>query len=357
MDLSRQLRALRSWLAQRLRLKVIIALIFITALSVGLLWEAAGIPAYAQNLALNLGADLIGAIVVIFVVSPLITRAAQGRVREHRRLDYDWYTDQVFRASSDVQVLDTFSGLLDRPGTARFLRAAREAMNRHARVRILLLNPDSLAAEQRANELGASTGYAEVRREIMRNIHVLNRFARELDEPLRRRFETRLYSTSASVTIYRWDDRAMVSFLPIGRLSGEGTQLEVTTSSPLGTFVGERFDELWKHGKPIEDFVMLSFTLIADTGTIETYTTNFVRHLGDYYIAEPRILAHLALQRDGNLRVTIDNQPAGGTYGLEVLSSDTELHAQVMERYVEKYERQSHAFVHLRAATTSSAEE
>lgn len=356
MELSRASRLLRAWVSQRLRPKVVVALVLITALSVWLLWVASGVDAYEQNLALNIGADLIGAMVVIFVVTPLIARSAQARVREHRRLDYDWFTDQVAGASREIQILDTFSGLLDRPGTARFLRNAHDALNRYARVRILLLDPDSLAAEQRASELG-TTEYAEVRREIIRNIRVLDGFARGLDERLRRRFETRLYSTSAAVTIYRWDDRAMVSFLPIGRLSGEDTQLEVMTSSPLGTFVQERFDELWKYAKPVEDYVTLSFTLCSDGGSSESFTARFVRHLGDYFIAEPRIIAQIALQRERDLRVIIQSQPSGENFTLEVVADDTELHADVMQLYVEKYDQRSHAFVHLRPVATSSAEE
>src|SRR5262245_24803890 len=150
MDMGRRFRAARVWIGQRLRPKIVAALLLILVLAALLLWQAVGIPDYGPNLALNLGADLIGAIVTIFVISPLITRGQHGRVREHRRLDYDWFTDQVYHATSDVRVLDTFSGLFDRPGTVRFFRAVREALGRYAVVRVLLLDPDSLAAMQRA---------------------------------------------------------------------------------------------------------------------------------------------------------------------------------------------------------------
>jgi hypothetical protein len=351
MDLGRSFRGARKWLEQRLRPKILAALGLITILAALLLWQAYGIPQYTENLALNLGADLIGAIVVIFVISPLITRAQHGRVREHRRLDYDWFTDQVMHATSDIRVLDTFSGLLDRPGTARFLRAVREALHRYAQVKILLIDPDSLAAVQRAAELGDDR-HADVRREVLRNLRVLERFRSELDEPLRPRFDVRLYSASAAVTLYRWDDRALVSFLPIGRLSGEGTQLEITTTSPLGTFVGERFEELWRHGKPLSDFLALSFTLVDGAGAVRPYRTPFVCIEEEYFVADPDVLAELALSRDGTLRARIPHQPTL-SYQLDVFTGESDLHTSVTAHYEEKYERTGRTFVRLRPTQES----
>ncbi len=348
MELGRHLRRARKWVGQRLRPKIIVALLLITALAGLLLWQALGIPQYAQNLALNLGADLIGAIVIIFVVSPLITRAQHGRVREHRRLDYDWFTDQVLGATADIRVLDTFSGLLDRPGTVRFLRIAREALQRRAQIRILLIDPDSLAAAQRTSELGDGRR-SDVGREVLRNLKVLERFQHELDEQLRLRFEVRLYSASASVTLYRWDDRALVSFLPIGRLSGDGTQLEISTSSPLGEFVGDRFDELWRHGKPLSEFLALSFTILDRGGNQRRFRAPFVHVDGHYYIDDPEVLIELAVHGSDTLRAHLPHQPAVN-YHVDAFAGEPDLRASVTAHYDEKYERQARAFVRLRPA-------
>ncbi len=353
MDLGRRFRAARKWTGQRLRPKVIAALGLILVLATLLLWQAMGIGQYGQNLALNLGADLIGAIVTIFVISPLITRGQHGRVWEHRRLDYDWFTDQVYHATSDVRILDTFSGLLDRPGTARFLRAATEALRRHTVMRILLLDPDSLAAAQRATELAGNASRSDVRQEILRNLRVLDRFRRGLDEHLRRRFEVRLYAASASVTLYRWDDRALVSFLPIGRLSGDGTQLEITVGSPLGTFVGERFDELWRHGKPLEEFMVMSVTLRDGKGS-RRYACEFVNHEDQFYVMSAHVLAHLASTRDETLRASVGEEMTF-TYALEVVSGESSVHASLIVQYLEKYERPGQAFIRLRSLAPQPA--
>src|SRR5438552_3402307 len=92
------------------------------AVAVLLLAAGWGIADYRGNVAINVGADLIGAIVTIFVITPLISRIDEGRVREHPRLDYAWYADLVGGATSCVRILDTFSNLLDGPFTRRFLQ-------------------------------------------------------------------------------------------------------------------------------------------------------------------------------------------------------------------------------------------
>jgi len=353
MDLGRDLRGVRKWIEARLRPKVLLALALIVALASLLLWRAFGLSDYTRNLALNLGADLIGALVVIFVISPLITRAQHGRVREHRRLDYDWFTDQVMHATSDVRVLDTFTGLLDRPGTVRFFRAVRDALGRHAYVKILLIDPDSLAAVQRSSELAGlrpaddtMDRQADVRREVLRNLKVLDRFTRELDDKIRGRFEVRLYSASAGVTLYRWDDRALVSFLPIGRLSGDTVQLEIITNSPLGTFVGERFDDLWHHGTPLSSFVTLAFTIIGGRRPDRQYASPFVRLSEEYFVADGQVMAELALARDGGLSARLDHHPTV-SYELEVLTGESDLHSSVVAHYQEKYEQLERVFVRL----------
>jgi hypothetical protein len=341
----RRFRAARHWVAQQLRPKVILALLVILGLAAVLLWQARGIGQYEQNLALNLGADLVGAIVIIFVVSPLITRGQQGRVREHPRLDYDWFTDQVYQATSAVRVLDTFSGLFDRPGTQRFFRIVRDTLTRHATVRILLLNPDSLAAEQRASELGG-VSRADIRREILRNLHALDRFARSLDESLRQRFEVRLYDASASVTFYRWDDRALVSFLPIGRLSGDGVQLEITVTSPLGTFVSERFDELWEHGTRLTDFMTLELS-IRDRVGVHQYECPFIGYVGELYVSDSRVLARIAGARDERLHASLRGEMTFG-YGLDVVSGESDVHTSLVAIHLEKYGRPADVFIHVR---------
>jgi hypothetical protein len=167
------------------------------AVAVLLLGLGRGLNQYYQNVVINLGADLVGAIVTIFVITPIVRRASEGRVREHPRLDYAWYVDRVAGATSAVRIIDTFSNLLDGPHTAHFFRAVELALERQAVVQILLLDPDSLAARQRAHELDDPDVY----REIMRNLRVLYDFRNTvLPASLGRNFSVRMYTASPSIT-------------------------------------------------------------------------------------------------------------------------------------------------------------
>jgi hypothetical protein len=348
-------RRLAAALRRPRRPQTLMVLFGLLLVSVFLLWQSAGIPQYKQNLALNVGADIIGATVTIFFITPLITRAQEGRVREHSRLDYEWYTDQVFGATNNVKVLDTFSNLLDHPATVRFFQAARQALGRQARVQFLLLDPDSLAVSMRAQELGEApiaahplegTGTADVRREIMRNMRTLDEFQRRLREEQKRLFEVRLYSASAGITLYRWDDRALASFLSIGRLSGQGIQLEVTISSPLGMFLEQRFDELWLQSKPMERFMRLNVTLVEPDGTSHDFATPFVTVDGQRYLTDVGVVSHMARRRDGTLSAYCRPDPA--TRYEPVMVDDPDLRTLVAGEYAEKYNASASTFVLLR---------
>jgi hypothetical protein len=256
-------------------------------------------------------------------------------------MDYSKFTNRVMQATTEVRVLDTFSNLFDRPRADWFFRAAREAMSRQAHVRVLLLHPDSRAARQRASELRSDPAQVDLHREIMRNVRLLDEFARSLSEPVAHRFEAKLYAASASVTLYRWDDRSLVSFLPIGRLSGDGTQLEVGSTSPLGIFVGERFDELWDHGTPLDECLRLRLDVTDGDSTAFTHHCEYVMHHDRLHVAEPALLAHLAV-RTANLYATT---PDGATFLLDAV--DPAEQDALSGLFADKYERTGHSFVRL----------
>jgi hypothetical protein len=343
-------RAFRRLLApfrQPRRPQTLTVLAGLAALSVFLLWQSAGIDHYRQNLALNVGADIIGAIVTIFLITPLITRAQEGRVREHARLDYEWFTDQVYGATSCVKLLDTFSNLLDQPVTDRFFRALELAIGRQAYVQILLLDPDSLAVALRAQEVGDAPGSADFRREIMRNLRTLHAFQRRLTAAQRRHFEVRLYSASAGVTLYRWDDKALVSFLSVGRLSGQGVQLEVTVGSPLGMFVEQRFEELWSQSEPMDRFMRLPVTLVEADGSQREFASRFVVIDGVLYIVDHDVVSHMARRRVGELNAYCRADP-NVRYELIVVDDNPDLYVLLGDHFADKYDMPGSTFVWLR---------
>ncbi|GAB2550652.1 DUF5919 domain-containing protein [Nocardia heshunensis] len=246
---------------------------------------AGGLPDYWRNFELNTAADLIGAVFTIFLLTPIIQRVGESRVREHRELDYGRFLDRADRSTDAIRIVDTFSNMLLEPYSERFRRIIRTALARGVSVRILLINPSTLAAEQRDLELGASE---DLQRQLALNLSTLRELHREFGEfdrahsGLRADFEVRLYHSGPDVTMYRADDRCLISFYTVGGLSGDSRQLEVSVHSPLGKFVNDRFHAVWSRSSPLEH--LIGVTLSDGRGTelrrlVRTIVLDDVRYL------------------------------------------------------------------------------
>jgi hypothetical protein len=347
LQLARFVRAVR-WMVRRPGWLLVTGLGLATALGL-LLYGTVNTGDGLPNAALNLGTSMLGALITVAVIGPIIRYVQEGTVREHGRLDYTWFSDQVDDATQQVQILTTFSNVLDHPATDRFLRGLKSALAREAQVRILLLNPTSLAADLRQQELAGGHVRLSVQREIMRNLRRLGPFAAELGERDRGRFEVRLYDASASITLYRWDDRALVSFLPIGRFSEFGAQLEVTMRSPLGEFIEQRFEELWDDRATITmaDFLHLGVTLVEEDHTARHLQARYVEHEDVCYVVHSEVLAAMA-RRPPSLRAFLRGDPSVLHDLVIVDSQDPELHEALDTAFVEKYDVHAHSFVGLR---------
>ncbi|MGW4535886.1 DUF5919 domain-containing protein [Nocardia sp. NPDC004340] len=230
---------------------------------------ARGMPDYWRNFELNTAADLIGAVFTIFLLTPIIQRVGESRVREHRELDYRRFLDRAHRSVNAIRIVDTFSNMLVEPHSDRFGQITRDALARGVSVRVLLINPSTLAAEQRDRELGAAE---DLQRQLALNLISLRALQRDIGELERAHpghgpgadFQVRLYSSGPDVTMYRSDDRCLISFYTIDGLSGDSRQLEVSVHSPLGKFVNDRFHAVWSRSVPLE--YLIDVTLSDGTG-------------------------------------------------------------------------------------------
>jgi hypothetical protein len=256
---------------------------WITGLVIGLAailalgWIGRAVAPYWPNFALNTAADLIGAVFTIYVITPIIERAGQGGVREHAELDYSQFLGNAGRATSVIRILDTYSNLLAEPYAQRFETMVREAVARGVSIRVLLINPTTMAAEQRDLELGRADELGPM---LERNLETVARLHRAFEQAGGPRglgtaadFQVRLYSSGPDITMYRWDDRALVSFYPVGKLSGRAEQLEVTVDSALGSFVNNRFQAVWHAAAPHQ---ALTPVTVADNNIERTYLVRFV---------------------------------------------------------------------------------
>ncbi|RAG83716.1 hypothetical protein DN069_20685 [Streptacidiphilus pinicola] len=328
-------------------------------LLVGLcLWFARGLPDFRENLLLNMAPELVTTLVTLLVIQPVLTRLEEERVREHLRLDYPSFCDKVAQTGDIVCVLDTFSYLLSGATAMRFAEAARSAIRRGATVRILLLDPDSLAARQRSHELSA-----DVRREVMRNLRELRHLEARLPQDQRERLQVRVYAAAPSIQLYRCGERMMVSFYPVDRLSGEGQQLEVRVTTPLGSFVSERFAELWSRSRTVNEVLTRQVQFVDPNGgeAGEVMWLEYIDDDGACFFSDSRLVLELARHRDRPVSVRLDGD-AGQEHELALIADDEgDLLARLRAGFTEKYGVDAEVFVRLESGpramieTTSAA--
>ncbi|WP_370111349.1 hypothetical protein [Streptacidiphilus sp. MAP12-33] len=316
------------------------------------IWFAQGLPDFRENLLLNLAPELLTTMFTLLVIQPVLTRLEEERVREHLRLDYPSFCERVAQTDDIVCVLDTFTYLISGNTATRFADAARGAIRRGATVRVLLLDPDSLAARQRSHELSA-----DVRREVMRNLRDLRRLEAQLAPEQREQLQVRVYAAAPSIQLYRCGERLMVSFFPVDRLSGEGQQLEVRITTPLGSFVSERFADLWGRSRSVEEVLTRHVRLVDDEGggagrvedAGEPMWLEYVESEDVLYLSDQRLVVRLARQRDRPVRAVVDGR-ADQEFELELIGPEEEpLRRRLAAAYTEKYGVDAEVFVRLRA--------
>src|SRR5438309_130978 len=192
---SRVRRTVR-WLVRRTR--YIIVLGALSVATILLLTVAYYSNGYWRDLDVNVAASIIIVIATYLIFNPLIEGVRAASTREHPRLDLDDFIEHIANAGKEVDILDTWTRLLDSHLRERSFSAVREALKNRVNIRILLLDPESKAAEQRTEEIGHR---ADVPRAIMETLLHLYRFRQELSVSMAEYFEVRIYSASPSVQL------------------------------------------------------------------------------------------------------------------------------------------------------------
>lgn len=286
----------------RRRTRHAVVVLVLVAASVGLLVGAAFLRGYWYDLALNLGASLVLVIATYLIFNPLFSELAAASIQEHPRLDYPRFIHEVSASQAVVHILETWTGLLEAPYLERFLDAVRVALDRGVTVRILLLDPDSNAARQRTEELGGH----DVPTAITTNLRDLYRFWRtELTDATRRRLDIRIYDAMPSVQLYRWDDKAFISFYPLGQLAYDTPQIEAFMATPWGEFVQAKFEELWsgRETQRLADHMTLRMSLAHHGTDLGTCQGDFVTLDGVSYVHAADLVNHVI--RYGRDEVTV----------------------------------------------------
>lgn len=265
---------------------------------------------FAGDLLLNLGSSLVLAAVSYLIFDPLFDEARKARVQEHDRFDQGGFIDRMRETHRNIRILDTWTLLLEARNRMRTFTAMREALDQGAAIRVLLLDPNSAAAQQRAEEL--ERRQIDVAAQIMDNLRQLYLFRDQLDSPeMKSRLKVCVYDASPSIQLYQWDDRALISFFPIGKVSFDVPQLEVDMASPWGQFVDRRFDELWDHRdhiRSLDRYWLLSVTLTQGSERLDTVPLPYVGTEDEIYVDGTGNLANRLAERVLNAQ---EEQPAG----------------------------------------------
>ena len=169
----------------------------------------------------------------------------EGIYERHHR---ETVIDEIGQSSKEVRVLHTY---LVEPHT--FENAFVGASRNGAKIKILLLDPDSPSARQRPVDIwpgnnpdDADEGY--VPSQIRMTVDAFRKIKKEnnLDD-----LEIRLYDTLLSVQIFLCDDQLYLGFYPHGKMSLEAAQLRIRGQTYLSSQFLSEFDLVWDKAKPV----------------------------------------------------------------------------------------------------------
>ncbi|MEJ3746685.1 hypothetical protein WEI85_25780 [Actinomycetes bacterium KLBMP 9797] len=275
----------------RSRRRQVILAVLLAVAGIAALVSGSYVAGYGQEIMVNVGASLLMVALSFVVFDPIFEDMRRNAVEEHRTLNHEQLVGNIATAAVEVDILETWTGLLEDRHRERFLDAVTTALRRGVEVRVLLLDPESSAAEQRAEELH----HTQVPLLIMDNLRHLYHLRRGLDPLVARQLQVRVYDASPSIQLYRWDDKAFISFFPVGVRAYDARQIEAFMSSPLGEFVASRFEDLWNESttRRLDDFMTLALTVRLGTADLASSQAHFVRLDGDCFVDGSALLDHL----------------------------------------------------------------
>jgi hypothetical protein len=193
-----------------------------------------------RDILINIGTSLLGVVATVLILEPLIERSRTPEEIIHSEFPYELFLQGVASSSRQIRVLGAWPYVMDHPWRQRFLAGLSDAVRRGVDVQILVLDPGSKAAEQRARDLDNTFDVASVISDVLMAFWELSR---SLPEQAADRLDVRVYSLLPPARMYRWDGRAISSFFPMGNWVGSDIKhYETNMNSRLAQFVDEQFE-------------------------------------------------------------------------------------------------------------------
>jgi hypothetical protein len=276
-----------------------------------MIWAGSSARGSLQSFWFNLGADLIGTMLAVFLLAPIIERAELRRESVLERFNHSKFIRQVERARREVRILELWTDLLQGGYQKGFSSALREVLSRRVEVRVLLLSPESPAVEQRADDLRRARQGVDVEENIKDNLRTLCGFLQDVPKEQQDKMEVRIYSALPPVQMYQVDDYEVVSFYPVNAISWNAAQYQTDGQSQLGQFVGNKFDELWEAAstRTLEQYCFVSVE-IEDGAATASHRLEFVNYNDATYLGGQELVDSYANHGIGSLRARVPEENA-----------------------------------------------
>ena len=270
------------------------SLVVVVLLSGGLLVGAyTGPLTEFRDLLVNLGASFLGGVVTVLAIEPIIRRGTRPDEIIHETFPFEQFLRGVERASYKVRILGAWPYVMDDPWRRRFLAATAKAARSRVRVEVLVLDPASKAAQQRADDLGGKFDVVSVIGDTLRS---LDQLAAELPPAAAEYLDVRVYASLPPARMYRYDARAISSFFPMGNALGTDVKhYETSATSRLAQFVDDQFELLWNHDetRTLEEYLRITLHLTDRNAVVGSFTANFVVHEGSILLETRQLADHV----------------------------------------------------------------
>lgn len=244
------------------------------------LWPIRHTPGFGTQLRLNIGSNLLDLVLAVLVLQPLIISLNRNAVRWRNRLDYREVIRRIDEAESRVDLWKFWTGLLEPPHEQAFATAVGTALRRGVHFRILLTDPSSADAAERARQVSPVDAQALMRQ----NIERLDALVRSLPAREAELFRVRISATGPAHAIYRVDDWLSYGLFRDRRVSESG-QRQVRVHGDLGALAMEAFDNRWR-GAGLRELAA-HFRLPVDftvRGKTVTHQLPYVIHDGEHWV-------------------------------------------------------------------------